>query len=264
MSPTGDLYLSVLIPAHNEEKLLERTLREANCYLDIQDFGAEVVVVDDGSTDGTVAAVSRVKRSMPSLRLITYGRRRGKGHAIRVGSLACSGRYLVCMDADGSIPLRYVSNMLKALANGAEIVTGSRYLQGSRVLTEQPRGRAFWDRAGNALASRFLLGRFTDICCGFKGYTQQAAREVLSRTKLSGWGFNGEAIAIANALGMNVVELPIARFNGMHHRISPLRDAFVSARDLSRIKLNLVSGRYDLPSQMAGPSPRQGLAANGR
>jgi len=226
----------VVIPAYNEEKRLPATLDRVLAWLDSRQLEfAEVIVVNDGSADGTAALVERYAKEHPCLRLLNNPGNRGKV-SVRRGMLEARGEWLLFSDADLSTPIEDASN-LYAVALGAEadIAIGSRAVDRSLVSVHQPAMRELSGRFFN-LVMRMVTGlRFRDTQCGFKLYRASAAREVFSRQKLDGFSFDVEDLYIALRLGIPAIEVPVHWANVEGTKVS----AFTGLRsfaDLLRIR----------------------------
>ena len=201
--------LSLIIPAYNEAQRIGPTLRRAHQFLAARPARFEILVVDDGSTDGTVALVTALAAELPGLRVLRSPANRGKGHAVRQGMLAATGRVRLFADADGSTPIDELDALLRALAAGADIAIGSRYLAASRVTRPQPWFRRVWSRLVNRLVQRLLLPGVADTHCGFKAFTAAAATRTFAACTVDGWSFDLEVLARARAHGYHIREVPV-------------------------------------------------------
>jgi len=229
--------LSVVIPAYNEQHRLPATLDRVFAWLAGQPLEfQEVIVVNDGSRDGTAALVEGYAKEHPCLRLLNNSGNRGKGYSVRHGMLEARGEWVLFSDADLSTPIEDASN-LYAVALGAEadIAIGSRAVDRSLVSVHQPAMRELSGRFFN-LVMRMVTGlRFRDTQCGFKLYRASAAREVFSRQKLDGFSFDVEDLYIALRLGIPAIEVPVHWANVEGTKVS----AFTGLRsfaDLLRIR----------------------------
>lgn len=200
--------LSLIIPAFNEAQRIEPTLRRFHRFLAARPARFEIIVVDDGSTDSTVALVSALAGELPGLRVLCSPANRGKGHAVRLGMLAATGQVRLFSDADGSTPIDELDPLLRALAAGADIAIGSRYLAASRVTRPQPWFRRVWSRLVNRVVQRVLLPGVADTHCGFKAFTAAAAHTFAACT-VDGWSFDLEVLARARAHGFRIREVPV-------------------------------------------------------
>ncbi|MDP4000457.1 MAG: glycosyltransferase family 2 protein [bacterium] len=247
--------LSIVIPAFNERRRLPATLSSIAEYLEVSDVRAEVIVVDDGSTDGTAKAAKSVPgKGMPP-KVIGFEGNRGKGAAVREGLLAARGDFVLFMDADNSTHVSEVEKLLavatKATKRAKEppIVIGSRYLPGSDIRIKQPWYRVWISRWGNRLIRYAVLPGVVDTQCGFKLLSRAAARDIALAMTREGFSFDIEMLTIARHYGYEMVEVPVNWYDTPGTRLRPLRSAFRTLRDLIAIRTNLVRGRYSpLPS----------------
>lgn len=201
--------LSLIIPAFNEAQRIGPTLRGAHRFLAARPGSFEIIVVDDASTDDTVALVTALAGEMPGLRVLCSPANQGKGHAVRLGMRAAIGSVRLFADADGSTPIEELAPLLQALATGADIAIGSRYLAGSRVTRPQPWHRRVWSRLVNQVVQRMLLPGVVDTHCGFKAFTAAAAARTFAACTVDGWSFDLEVLARARAYGFRIQEVPV-------------------------------------------------------
>ena len=247
--------LSVVIPAYNEERRLPASLDRIFAYASRSPVPIlEVLVVDDGSSDGTAALVESGVASgkyPPILRLVKYAGNRGKGYAVREGMNQAKGDWILSTDADLSSPIEEVEKLLAAArANQAAVLFGSRAVDRSLVRTRQPFFREYSGRAFN-LAMRAATGLpFLDTQCGFKLFRADAAREIFPRQMEDGFSFDVEDLVIARARGLKMVEVPVVWADVEGTKVS-LVNGLRSFAHLLRIRWHAVSGRY---SQKNTPS----------
>ena len=235
-------YLSVVIPAYNEERRLPETLAVVSDYLSRLPGMWEIIVVDDGSNDGTAAIVQDFAQRDARLRLITLPHR-GKGSAVKYGMLAAVGEYRFLCDADLSMPIEFLERLLPPRAPATDIVIGSREAPGARRLGE-PRRRRLMGRAFNAMTRLLAVPGIADTQCGFKVFRRETAQALFAQQTLDGFAFDVELLAIASRSGLRIREVPI----DWHHRqastLKPFPDSLVMARDLLRIRWRALTGRY--------------------
>jgi glycosyltransferase involved in cell wall biosynthesis len=229
--------LSVVIPAYNEEKRLPATLDRVTAWLGAQslEFG-ELIVVNDGSRDGTAALVERYRAAHSCVRLLENPGNRGKGYSVRHGMLEARGEWVLFSDADLSTPIEDASRLYDAATSaGADIAIGSRAVDRSLVSKHQSALRELSGRFFN-LVMRTATGLpFRDTQCGFKLYRASAAREIFSRQKLDGFSFDVEDLYIARRLGIAAVEVPVRWANVEGTKVSALT-GLKSFADLVRIR----------------------------
>lgn len=236
--------LTVIIPAYNEAKRLPATLREACAYLEDHYPKAEVIVVNDGSTDATDKVVQRYAKQFPQLRLLSLTKNVGKGGAVRAGALEAKGKLVLFMDADNSTPISELEKLMP-LIKKSQVVIGSRHMKGSNIVIRQPWYRRLLSRSANLLIQTLLVHGVQDTQCGFKLFQHTAAHELFSRQRTSGFGFDIEILTIAQrTLGYKISEVPVSWYNSADSRVRPIRDAWRTLRELIRIYFTLLFGGY--------------------
>jgi len=240
--------LSIIIPAYNEAQRLGPTLQRLRAFLGRLAGGAvsyEILVVDDGSSDGTADIVDELAACIPRLRVIRSRPNRGKGAAVRVGMLEARGAVRVMCDADGSIPPEELPKLLARVGSGgAPIAIGSRYADGAHVAVRQPLYRRLWSRLCNQVIQRSLVPGIRDTQCGFKAFTAEAAQDLFARGRIDGWAFDLEILALARRRGYAVVEVPVIWADDKRSRVNPLGDMVKVVREAIAIRRNLRSGAY--------------------
>jgi dolichyl-phosphate beta-glucosyltransferase len=237
--------VSIVIPAYNEEKRLPSTLDAILKYRDASSLDvAEILVVDDGSTDQTVACVAEYTERHPEIRVLQNPGNRGKGFAVKNGMLEAHSEWILSTDADLSAPIEEAAKLLAAATrNRADIVIGSRALDRSLVGVHQSLSREYAGRVFNALV-RVLTGLpFADTQCGFKLFRRSAAKAVFGRQQLDGFGFDVEDLFIASRLGLVAIEVPV-RWNNVEGSKVSLASGMNSFLDLIRIRWYQLAGRY--------------------
>ncbi|MGE5489510.1 MAG: dolichyl-phosphate beta-glucosyltransferase [bacterium] len=241
--------ISIVVPAFNEQERLPATLRAIVEYLDgCQQVQYEVLVVDDGSADGTARVVEEFARSRPEVRLLANGRNRGKGYSVRHGMLKATGEWVLFTDSDLSAPIEEARKLFEAARReGALIAIGSRALDRSLISVHQSWFRETAGRIFN-LIMRALTGLpFHDTQCGFKLFEARAARDVFGRQRIERWGFDAEVLFIARKLGYKTVEVPVRWSHAEGTKVRMLRDSLNMFIDLWRVRWNHLRGLYREP-----------------
>lgn len=236
--------LSVIIPAYNEELRLPATLESIGSYLWSQSYGAEVIVVDDGSSDRT-AEIARTCLSAKPLRLVQHpdGANHGKGAAVRLGMLAAAGQFRLFMDADNSTTLDQVAGLWPWFDKGYEVVIGSRRKQGARIDSRQSRHKELAGRMGNLVIRYFAVPGIEDTQAGFKMFTADCAKALFSRQTLDRWGYDIELLAMARQLGYRIREVPIIWNNAPGSKVR-FGSYIEVLKEVWHVRRNLKSGRY--------------------
>ena len=223
--------LSVVVPAYNEELRVEATLRRVGDWLTEHTSDPEVLVVDDGSTDGTVEAVAAVIEDLPFVRLIALDRNQGKGAAVRAGMLAARGDLILFSDADLSTPIEDAALLLAALDPSTPVAIGSRGLRSSRLEKRQPIHRETMGRVFNLIVRLLMPLRFRDTQCGFKLFRRAEARRLFGALRTDGFAFDV------------VAEVPITWRNDERSRVRPGVDSARMLKELVTIRLNVARDR---------------------
>jgi dolichyl-phosphate beta-glucosyltransferase len=215
---------SVVIPAFNEAARLPRYLEEVIAYLVSRGEPWEVVVVDDGSSDGTSDVVRAVATRRREVRLLRQPENGGKGAAVRAGMLAARGVARLFADADGATPIGELKRLEAALASGADVAIGSRAVSEAGVVVRAHRHRMIAGRVFNAVAERLGLAGIHDTQCGFKAFTAAAANDLFSRLATAGFGFDVELLLRARARGWRVVEVAVNWDDQPSSKVGVLKD----------------------------------------
>lgn len=234
--------LTVVVPAYEEEAVIADTLATVHAYFSSRALAHEIVVVDDGSTDCTTRIVADAAATHPEIRLVPQPHR-GKGGAVRGGVLAARGRWVLFMDADLSTPIDQWERLEPLLRGGAEVVIGSRKVEGAAVEVHQPRIRELLGKTFTALTRLLVVGA-SDVTCGFKAFDADAARRIFALQRLDGWAFDAEILFIAERLGYRIHEVPVVWRDDPTTKVRILRDGLTSFRDLVSIRLAALRGRY--------------------
>lgn len=200
------IFLSVIIPAYNEEKRILKSLQNINQFLLAQKYSSEIIIVDDGSKDKTVTLVNDSK--IPNVRVIGYGSNKGKGYAVNYGVSHALGRYILFCDADNATPFEQITELLK-YAEKFPVVIGSRYLAGSKIEIKQPLNRIIGARLGNLLIQLLILPGIVDTQCGFKLFEAKCAHQIFGMQTTWRWAFDMEILVLARQLGFKIKQVPV-------------------------------------------------------
>lgn len=239
-----NIKLSVIVPVYNEELAIAGTLEKITGFLIKKNYDWEIIVVDDGSSDGTDNIVKNM--GFGEVRLEKLPQNQGKGAAIRKGVEVSLGKYIIFTDADLSVPIEFTDKLLGKLELGYEVVIGSRRTAGSKIVKHQNFIRENMGRVFTFL-SRVVTGtRVTDFTCGFKGFRANAAERIFSKSLINRWVFDSEIIFLAKKFGFKVTEVPVEWVNREDSRIKSLGSTgYKSFMELMQIRLNDFIGKYD-------------------
>ena len=236
-------FLSIIIPAHNEETRLPHTLEQALAFLKTQTYDFEILVVENGSSDRTFEIASEFARAHPNLRVIRE-ELPGKGRAVRRGMLEARGQYRFMCDADLSMSIEQLNRFLPPALENVDIAIGSREAKGS-VRVDEPLYRHLGGRVINFAIRLLILPGLNDTPCGFKCFTASAAEQVFPRQILMGWSFDIELLFIARQRGLTIREIPIRWRFDPETKLSAVQDALRMVRDIFHIHGNQRRGAYD-------------------
>jgi glycosyltransferase involved in cell wall biosynthesis len=253
MASAPEPYLSIVVPAYNEEQRLPATLASILCYLEEKPYESEVIVVDDGSDDRTVEIVKGLMSRHSALRLSERAHR-GKGYAVRAGMLDARGEAALFCDADLAVPIEETDRLLLRLEEGYDVVIGSREGLGAQRHGE-PWHRHLMGRVFNYMVRIVAVGSFQDTQCGFKCFRREVARDLFSHLRLYGdeaptiqgsalTAFDVELLFLAHKRGYRVAEVPVEWRYGLHSKVHPLTDSIRHFRDVLSVRMNDLRGLY--------------------
>lgn len=246
--------LSIVVPAYNERQRIGATVARISDFMSAQPYAAELLVVDDGSEDGTPDMVEAMRNGANPAVQVLRGQHRGKAYTVRSGMLAARGRYVLFSDADLSTPIEEVSSFLPFFEEGYDVVIGSREAPGAQRFDE-PATRHVMGRIFTRTVQLVTGQRFEDTQCGFKAFTREAAQQIFSRVQLYGanspiikrsrvTGFDVELLFIARKLGLRICEVPVRWYYSPGSKVDPLRDSFQNLLDVLKVRLYDAQGRY--------------------
>jgi dolichyl-phosphate beta-glucosyltransferase len=241
---------SIVIPAYNEGARIPATLQSVVSCIRERGWAAEVIVVNDGSTDRTAEIVRDFAKTAPEVRLLENAGNRGKGYSVRAGLLQAQGDVVMFTDADLSAPIDEAERLFTAIAGGADIAIGSRWLESSRQTHRQPLYRQFFGRCFNSLVRGVMGLPFADTQCGFKAFTRAAAQTVFQLQTIEHWGFDPEILFIAFLRGYWIIEVPVSWAHDERSRISYLKDGLKMLEEIAIIRWNALRGFYGKPVEM--------------
>ena len=238
------VYLSLIIPAFNEEARIGKSLNRIVRFLHSQSYSSEVIIVDDGSQDRTVELVREDFGKHPGVRIYQQARNLGKGEAVKQGMLLASGEYLFFSDADLSVPIETLPGFLAHLENHCDVTIGTRQKAGAAIEVHQPLYRELLGRTYTTLSNRLLGLQVSDFTCGFKGFRREAARDLFSRQQIKNWSFDAEILYLAQLKGYRVREIPVTWRDDRDTKVRLGRDIFMSFLELLQIRFYNSQGKY--------------------
>jgi len=239
--------LSIIIPAYNEGQRLGRGLSRIREYFAGQPVGIagiEIIVVDDGSTDGTAQIAQQWARDIPSLRLVSNGKNRGKGFSVRHGMLEARGRVAIFTDADLSSPIEESAKLLTAIHAGNDVAIGSRAIDRSLISARQSRFRESAGIIFNSFVRLFTGLQIHDTQCGFKAFVRERCGVVFEQQRIERFGFDPEVLFLAQRHGLRTAEVPVRWAHDPGTKVHMVRDSLLMLGDLVYIRWNWLLGRY--------------------
>jgi len=228
-----DKFLSIIIPAYNEESRIKSSLNSAIEYLNSRNYKFEILVVDDGSTDNTVSIASAFAGPVSVLQ---QAQNMGKGAAVRRGMLEAKGDIRIFTDADFSTPIYEVEKVIANIESGDDICIGSRSLDPSMIKKHQPFYREFMGKTFNKFVQLMFFKGITDTQCGFKAMTGKAADMIFSRAKINGFSFDVELLYLASKAGLKIGQVSVEWYNDARSKVNPIKDSLMMLIELYRIK----------------------------
>ena len=239
------MYLSVIIPAYNEEKRLGNTLESINSYLRQQSYEYEIIVVSDGSRDDTVFVAQGMEDRIKGLRTIAEDKNYGKGYAVRLGMLEAKGDLRLFTDADNSTAIEHLDKFIPYTSQGFDMVIGSIAVAGHKVSAgSEPIWRRILGKLGNLFIQIMAVPGIHDTQRGFKLVTAKAAERIFPKLLITRWGFDIEVLVLARKFGFKIKELPVDWKNDPNSKVG--LKAYVQVLiETMKIRLNLLTGKYN-------------------
>ncbi len=228
--------LSVVVPCYNEEQRLPRSIELIERYLDARREPYELILVDDGSADGTRKVMEQAAARHAGVRIVAMPRNRGKGRALAEGVKASQGETVLVTDADLSTPIEELEKLEAALASGAGVAIASRSIKGSRVELAQPIYRVLMGKAFNLIVQAVLLPGIWDTQCGFKLFRGDVARDVFANLTTDGFGYDPEVLYLAKRKGVRIEEVPVVWRNSAPTKVMAVRSSLDMFRHVLRVR----------------------------
>jgi dolichyl-phosphate beta-glucosyltransferase len=228
--------LSIVVPCYNEEERLPRTVEQIERYFAGKPISYELILVDDGSTDGTRQIQDAAAERNPSVRVEALPRNRGKGRALAEGVAASKGAEILVTDADLSTPIEEIEKLRVALTSGAGVAIGSRSVKGSRVEISQPAYRVLMGKVFNLLVQAVLLPGIWDTQCGFKLFRADVAHEVFAGLTTDGFAYDPEVLYLAKKRGVKIAEVPVIWRNSTPTKVMPIKSSFDMFKHVVKVR----------------------------
>jgi len=243
------MYLSIIIPAYNEERRLPKTLEDIDKYLSKQDYDYEILIVNDGSKDRTAEVVKNLKLKIKNLDLIDNKENHGKGFVVRQGMLEAKGDYRIFTDADNSTSIEHIEKMWSYFKEGYDIVIASRDTKGAVTDPPQPWIRKVILGEGFKLFRKIIVGlwEIEDTQCGFKCFTKKAVENIFPKCKINRFAFDPEILLIAKKMEYKIKEIPVYWRNDPESKVK-FKSIINMSLDLLKIRFNLTTRKYDKKS----------------
>lgn len=235
---------SIVVPAYNEGARIGSTLQEILHHIQVHNWRAEVLLIDDGCRDNTVEIAAGIGAGRPELRIVRNPGNQGKGYAVRNGMMQARGKVLLFTDADLSSPISEAGKLFAALEDGAEVAIGSRWLDPSLQFQRQSLKRQVLSRLYNIFLRAMLFFPYRDTQCGFKAFTHEAAARIFPLQRINRWGFDPEILYLAHRMRFRVAEVPVAWGHDDGSRLKVWRDGFRMGWDTLRIRAYAIMGKY--------------------
>lgn len=241
------MYLSVIIPAKNEEKHIKSTVESIHRYLSGKNIEHEIIVVTDGSTDKTDEIVQSMLTAIPALQLINYPKNRGKGYAVRQGMLKAKGEYRLFTDADNATSIDQIEKFFPYFKEGYGVVIGSIGIKGAEVAKgSEPAWRRLFGNMGNFYIQILAVPGIQDTQRGFKMVTAKAAQDIFPKMTIDRWAFDVEMLALAIKFGHKIKEVPVKWKNDPNTASHPKLGAYFKfLMETAKVRWNLLTGKYN-------------------
>lgn len=225
--------ISIIIPAYNEESRITKTLDTITEYLNHNHINAEIIVVDDGSSDATAQVANQPDNN---IKVIKQPKNMGKGAAVRRGMIESCGDIRIFTDADLSTPIHEIDKVISRMNDGIEVFVGSRAIDASLIKKHQPKYRELMGKTFNLIVRMFVLKGIKDTQCGFKAFTKSAANTIFNQAKIDGFGFDVEILFLARKFGFQISEVPVEWHNDDRTTVSPIIDSMKMFIEILKVR----------------------------
>lgn len=235
--------ISIIIPAYNEEDLIENTINDVVRYLSDKNYIFEIIVINDGSKDRTYEILKKMSENYDYLKVINHQVNEGKGKSVKDGVILAKNKNILFTDADLSAPITNLENMLKEIHKGYDIVIASREVEGSEI-KKRPLHRKIMGRVFNKIITILGFQGIKDTQCGFKLFNAKTAKDIFSKSKINGYAFDVEILHIARLKGYKIKEYPVLWIDRLDSKMKIIRDALKMLKEVIKIKYYDKKGYY--------------------
>src|SRR3989338_351525 len=234
----NNIFLSVVMPAYNEEKNIAEAIRRVRAFMSHKSYGWELLVVNDGSLDKTADVVQKLlaQEPDPHVRLLSSDVNKGKGASVKIGVLASRGEFVLVTDVDLSTPIKEVDRLISLMQEGYDGLVGSRAIRAEGRDVQQSFKRRLSGRIFNFFVRGITLRGFKDTQCGFKCFKREPAKNIFSQITLDGFAFDVEIFCLARKKGYKIKESPVMWRQGADSRVELFKDSFIMVGDLFRLR----------------------------
>lgn len=239
-----DTLVGIVIPAYNEEKRIGPTLERIFQFLDQEKLDAQVVLVDDCSSDNTIEVAKQAAKGRPNFTFLKNNVNHGKGYTVKRGMLAAEGKYVLFSDADLSTPIEETLRFLEKAREGYDVIIGSRAMPDSNIVVYQPIYRRLMGKVFNRIVRLLAVRGIRDTQCGFKMFTREAAHAIFPLQRIQRFAFDVEALFLARKSGYKIFEMPVTWKDSPQTRVSTFKDSFSMFSALFTIRMNSLRGFY--------------------
>lgn len=241
----NNIYLSVLIPAYNEEENISSTLQDIHEYLINKSFMYEIIIVDDGSTDKTVELAELYKDKFTNFRMLKNDKNSGKGYSVKKGMLTAQGSLILFMDADNATRIQEFDKFIPVLNQGNDVIIASRRIPGAEITSSQPICRIILGNIYIILSKIILGASVNDYNCGFKLYTSESAKLLFPKLTRNDWSFDSELIYLIKKFNLKLKEIPVKWGDKRTSKVKPFKDGIKSLISLIIIRIQAIQKMYD-------------------
>lgn len=236
--------LTVIIPCYNEEKRFQEGIRHYLAYLHRQKFSWELILVNDGSKDNTLKLMAQIAEKEKKVKVETYKENQGKGHAIKIGVQKAKGEIILFSDLDHSVPISTIESFFKFFDKGANVVIGSRRVEGSKFVQRQSRLRESLGRGFTLLVKTLIDWEIKDATCGFKAFKKEAAKKLFQKVTIYGWAFDAELLFLCKKYGYEFIQAPVSWKDVKGSKVSVAKDLLGSFLGLLKVRINDFTKKY--------------------